>query len=289
MTISPRRHGPQVLAAALVGAVAVFGISEVGRLLFPAYRGDAHAAPSSPKVSSPAPKGPGIDCHIGGNAVVGGHACGVDNSVHIRRSVYIKDDNVGKLYPANDPFSSIQLSPDVIPEMRQTLEQCFNYPNTSDAKEKHVIAIIFGHNVVSSVADNFTLLSLGGNSLIEVQRLNGHIAITLRAIDDRDNRVVEIVHDGYKVDKYSHAFVKKPDKSTLLVEDHLGNILVNIRFLNPNAISLQGVFRYPTYPTLSIKQDEVEIGNFIFDYNCHHNIGPNTPIINVDKNGCHFA
>jgi hypothetical protein len=46
---------------------------------------------------------------------------------------------------------------------------------------------------------------------------------TLRIIDDRDKPIIGFDDNGHYTDKESHIRFKRPDKSTRIVEDHLGN------------------------------------------------------------------
>ena len=88
----------------------------------------------------------------------------------------------------------------------------------------------------------------------------GHIRVTtLQIFDDRKDSIATM-DDGHFWVKFGSK-KKRPDKSTLVVYDHLNKEVLRVRFLNPHAISVQGLFRHPKrVETIEITKKFLRIG-----------------------------
>jgi hypothetical protein len=87
------------------------------------------------------------------------------------------------------------------------------------------------------------LLSLSAN-------YDGIVIDTLRIFDDRSNIIARIDQNGFWVS--SDVRKKRPDKSTLVVFDHLDQEVLRIHLLNSRAVTIGGIFRQSPFKTATI-------------------------------------
>jgi hypothetical protein len=65
----------------------------------------------------------------------------------------------------------------------------------------------------------------------------------LKVFDDRNDSIAHIDEDGFWVQNSVRK--KRPDQSTLVVFDHNDTEVLRIHYLNPRAVSVEGIFRHP--------------------------------------------
>jgi hypothetical protein len=117
------------------------------------------------------------------------------------------------------------------------------------------IAVFFGSNVAWRTYP-FTILDLSDIKMLSVNKIQNHTWLVidiLRIFDDHGNIIVKIDPDGFWIDPGIQR--KKPDRSTLLVYDRNDDEVLRIEFLNPRALSVQGIFRDRTGATVRITSD----------------------------------
>jgi hypothetical protein len=209
------------------------------------------------------------------------HGCNVniDHSVHVRKTtVYTKDPNVGVLYPSNEPLVEHAMTGN------SYLDQCFRDAVSWETAGSGGLAMNVGTNVVIMWSFPITLLAMENEPMIRVNKRDGKLVVEMvRVIDDRDNQIVRIDQDGYSIDPESHAHVTRPDKSTLIVEDHLGRQVLKIKYTNPQSISLDGVFRYPSLPAIAFTGDKVHGINLNMGDSCLKGVRNARPVIDISK------
>jgi hypothetical protein len=109
------------------------------------------------------------------------------------------------------------------------------------------IAFLYGSNVsLNDTAFPLTILEMKGESMIVVDRdpdTKNLLITTLRVFDDRDDIIARIDRDGFWVQNTLRK--KRPDEHTLIVFDHNDQQVLKIHFLNPQTVSVEGVFRHP--------------------------------------------
>ncbi len=117
-------------------------------------------------------------------------------------------------------------------------------PNGCGVPDKALI-IFFGSNVsINTVFPHIVLEMMKEPMLVLDKDANENLKISLlKVFDDRDEIIARIDEDGFWVQ--STLRKKRPDKSTLVVYDHSDVEVLRLRYLNPRAVSIQGVFRHP--------------------------------------------
>ena len=126
----------------------------------------------------------------------------------------------------------------------------------------NALAVELGSGVALASQFPHTIIRMAGDEMLTINRdsATGHIRVTtLQIFDDRKDSIATM-DDGHFWVKFGSK-KKRPDKSTLVVYDHLNKEVLRIRFLNPHAISVQGLFRHPKRAeTIEITDKFLQIG-----------------------------
>lgn len=107
------------------------------------------------------------------------------------------------------------------------------------------LMVSFGSNLGWATNMPHTIIQMGGDPILSIDRdrASASLIITvLRIFDDRNDIIAKIDKDGFWV--RGDTRMKRPDRSSLIVFDHNDSEVLNIRFLNPRAISVTGIFRH---------------------------------------------
>ncbi len=108
------------------------------------------------------------------------------------------------------------------------------------------VAVLYGDNVSVNTVFPHTVLQMRGEPMIVIDRdpkTKNLPVTTLRIFDDRDDIIARLDQDGFWVQNTSRK--KRPDEHTLIVYDHNDQQVLKINFINPQMISIEGVFRHP--------------------------------------------
>jgi hypothetical protein len=220
------------IAAAIVGAAGLVGISE-------SIRSVADAAPS-PATSRPFTQEAANTQSGTGNAQStgqsGGQAVGTQNNngqcsgsqnSHCETTnlnLIRRPENEGVLIPARDPN-----------------------PPANCQIPKDAFAVFFGNNVDWTTGAS-AVLTVKREPIIAFDHDSKKLKLTtLRVYDDQNNIIARVDADGFWTSPLVR--IKKPDKSTLIVFDHLDQEVLDLRFLNPHTVSILGIFHSPSIPT----------------------------------------
>ena len=136
------------------------------------------------------------------------------------------------------------------------------------------LAIYIGSNVAWATSFPHTVFRSNGYDLLVLDRdLAGGIVVTAKIFDDRQNLVAEIVKNHFLASNYASHF-GRPDRSSLIVYDHLDVPALEIQFLNDRAISIPlAQIRAPGGRALRVTTDSVFIGRSILSHVCAGNGG----------------
>ena len=72
------------------------------------------------------------------------------------------------------------------------------------------------------------------------------VEITFLIFDDHGDIIAHADRNNYWI--RSDTRVEKPDRGRLLVYDHKDRLILEVEFLNRNAIRVSGVLRHPDFP-----------------------------------------
>ena len=71
--------------------------------------------------------------------------------------------------------------------------------------------------------------------------------------------VATIENNEFRINPNNYFYIERPDRHTLIVRDQQNRECLNVRFLNPAAIKVLGVFEFPTakIPAIVIDKEKV--------------------------------
>jgi hypothetical protein len=150
--------------------------------------------------------------------------------------------NIGILYPGDKP--SPQSSCNATP------------------RSKHDLGVYLGTN--TAFVENlypYTVLEVGGYAMLRIDKTDdGGLRIAeLHIFDDRGDQIVDIEGpDRYWVNP--GVIVSRPSRDTPQVRDHANRKVLDLIFLNDHALSVEGIFRRPNNPTVTITADVIFLG-----------------------------
>ena len=209
----------------------------------PVYNGTVNQtvapAPASPPHSSQNKQTVNGGCNILGNN-------NKDNTLNCQSNFIQVPSDYSSLSPANDKTPDNDCG---IPE---------------GAVAVFVGSIISWRNEQSG---EHTIFSMGGLPILTIFSVRNQIDITtLRLFDDRNDIIVR--DDNGSIWVNPTVRIKKPDKSTLVVYDHNDDEVLNLRFLNPGALSVQGKFYRRNAPPLVINNGADQSGSNMIGHMC---------------------
>lgn len=135
--------------------------------------------------------------------------------------------------------------------------------------------------MVDSPASGFSLISIAGNPLIWVTAtpkgilLSGHMY-------DQSGAVVKFQNNHFEVNKNLGFKPGRPDKHTIILYDNWDRVILKIRFANPHALEMQGVFFYPGRPPVIVDDSGIHYGANNFGGNCATAWGASKGFIKFD-------
>jgi hypothetical protein len=162
----------------------------------------------------------------------------------------------GLLKPANDPLPDIlQLLGGRMPPGDLTRDDI----TISNGE----MAVFLGDVVVSTPESAFTVIRLYGKEVLKVAKINGGLAVSAD-IWGKDEKIVATIETNQFTINLNRALpMMRPDEHTLLVRDEKKEPVLYVRFMNPNAIRIAGLFRGGSgYPVL-VNSDGIEFGPFV--------------------------
>lgn len=152
------------------------------------------------------------------------------------------DNNVqkaqGYLLPANDPMPS---------------NQCNNMTDNNS------LSVYLGSNMAFTDRFPANIIELSGEKVLSIDKNNKGISVSCLLRSDDGRVVVAIKNNKFIINPNNYWYFEQPDKHTLVVYDQKGNMALNVRYLNKNAIKILGTFRYSTPPHAPVIIDDQTI------------------------------
>jgi hypothetical protein len=117
---------------------------------------------------------------------------------------------------------------------------------TGDCHPSRDSLVVFLGDTVVDYSDKFpySLVLLGSEPMFTVEKgSHGELLLTT-TIHSRDAKVIADIRKGaFVLNPHVILDFDRPDKSTLIVRDDYGRTVLNVRYLNPRAVRLVGVFQ----------------------------------------------
>jgi len=151
----------------------------------------------------------------------------VDKREAAKRPVYF-----GEILPANEPT-----------------------PISVGQLEKGSVALVLGGNTI--ITNNKTVaLTVGGQPFLSVRVQNGSLFLSARLVNSNNQPVVRIIDNEFQASPERTFNPRQPDRSSLLVRDENGQEILNVRFINPQVIRINGIFEIPGQNASIIARDD---------------------------------
>ncbi len=157
----------------------------------------------------------------------------------IKAVLPVESEFHGVLVPANDPAP-----PNPCPE----------------GPPADAIAVYMGSSVGYTTAQQpYGVLKLDDEVIVSIVKAGDGLSLnaTIRSQDKR--MVATIENNEFHINPNNYFYIKRPDRHTLIVRDQQNRECLNVRFLNPTAIKVLGVFEFPAanLPAIVIDDDKV--------------------------------
>jgi hypothetical protein len=146
---------------------------------------------------------------------------GVIGAAIIYQVVFAETEKSGLLRPAGDPMP--------------VHETCSTIP--SDA-----LVLIYGDSMSYTRRFPHTVLRVAGETLLSLDKKNGGIAVSAKVYSEDRRLVAQIINNKFYINESNSLRPERPDHHTLSVFDQRGQRVLYVRYLNPSAVKVLGVF-----------------------------------------------
>jgi hypothetical protein len=126
-------------------------------------------------------------------------------------------------------------------------------PVSSCPIPKNAVGLFLGNRVSVITAFPHVVFRVHGDDVLRLDRVSSDLLISFRVFDDRGAPVARLDRNTFAT-KNSTAHVERPDASHLLVFDDGGTQVLDVQFLNPQAIKMTGILRYPGVDPIVISE-----------------------------------
>ncbi|MDQ4120533.1 MAG: SMEK domain-containing protein [Acidobacteriota bacterium] len=124
-------------------------------------------------------------------------------------------------------------------------------------------AIYMGNSVASISPDiqKFDLIRIADESIVEIKNVGSGLIINATIYDELGNIVATVRENIFRCNRLKTYEATNPDQHSILILDDSDKIVLYIRYLNPRALKVLGVFCHPERPAVTIKEDGIMLGN----------------------------
>jgi hypothetical protein len=107
------------------------------------------------------------------------------------------------------------------------------------------LKVFLGKFMVSYSSFPHKIFTINGkNPLVLNRDSSGRIALTMDIFDKDEKIVVRFDNGHFTVNQNARLDMNRPDRSTLIVHDNYGNEVLNIRYLNKQAVVISALLQY---------------------------------------------
>ena len=104
--------------------------------------------------------------------------------------------------------------------------------------------VYFGDCLGFTTKQDMVVLRVGDKDLLGIHRSPSGVTIDAKIFDSDGKIVVGVDHNVVRPNTNNVYYVESPDPSTIIVHDQHDEIVLQIKYLNPKSIKVNGVFRY---------------------------------------------
>jgi hypothetical protein len=132
---------------------------------------------------------------------------------------------------------------------------------------KNAVGLYLGNRVSVIAEFPHVVFRARGNDILTIDRASSDLLISFRVFSESGALVARLDRNTFRT-KNSIAHVERPDASHLIVFDDSGTQVLDVQFLNPQAIKMTGILRYPGADPIIISEKYAGKGGSILPQSC---------------------
>lgn len=107
------------------------------------------------------------------------------------------------------------------------------------------VSMFLGNVVAWTTGLQMTVIQVREWELLSIKKTPQGLAISAKVFSTDGKIVADIEDNEFQVNHLNYFKVKRPDRSTFIIYDQQGRAVLNVRYLNPQAIKVSGIFQAP--------------------------------------------
>lgn len=143
--------------------------------------------------------------------------------------------------------------------------------NPCRAVPPNALRIFLGNSASWTESDEHTILSIGEEDILTMRRTTKGLSVSSRVFSADGRIVAQLSNNVFHVNPNNYFRIERPDHHSLSVYDQKGQNVLNVRFINPSAISVLGIFRVPGHMPVVISPNAIHIGGNTLSHACFGN------------------
>jgi hypothetical protein len=138
-----------------------------------------------------------------------------------------------------------------------------------DPPPKEALLLFLGKSLMFAGRSPFPAITIANEPLLIIERTPDGIFLTV-TIRSQDGRVVaQVIKNEFHINPNNYYRMERPDRHTLAVFDQQGNPALSVKYLNPAAIKITGIFQAQGRPPVIVTEDQLILpGNNVFSSPC---------------------
>jgi hypothetical protein len=153
----------------------------------------------------------------------------------------------GFLIPANDPTP----------------------PNPCGEIPPNAVLLLFGNSAAYTTSTAAGIIKLiSGEDILSFERTSDGLYVNATVRNSDNRQVAKITRNVLRVEANDNYYRERPDQHSVVVLDPNDRIVLYVRYLNPSAIKILGIFHNPGHQSVIIEDDEQMIGTGKYSQMC---------------------
>jgi hypothetical protein len=134
--------------------------------------------------------------------------------------------------------------------------------------------VYFGDSIgFTTKLQDMVVLRVEGKDLLAIHRSTAGITIDAKIFDSDGKIVVGIDHNIVRPNTNNIYYVEYPDPSTVIVHDQRDEVVLQVRYVNPRCVRVNGVFRYGGSVPVTITDNGIQWQGGVVSSNLVGNVG----------------
>ena len=127
-------------------------------------------------------------------------------------------------------------------------------PDPAGSKPDTVLNVYLGTNLVAVYGDRCTLLKVGDEDMLWIERASTGIMVSARVFDPNSHILATIDKNNVTVNP-NNTFRREIGKHTLLVVNESNQAALHVYFVNPHTMAISGLFNSAQYGRIDVTND----------------------------------